>query len=402
MTRRLRLIAALRHDRYSDYGSSTTPKLGFRFAPLPRLAVRGTYAEAFRAPGPAENGRSASALYVGYLVLTRGNPDVKPERARSATLGIVAEPVRGASLSVDFWRIVRTGEITGADAAFVVGAGQQTGTPLASVDGGRPARRSSTTRPATSRPSSRLTSTAAAPPRHGVDVEARQRIDLGAHGRLTASLAWTHVAGFAREIGGLTYEYAGTHGPYSLGAAAGTPKDRLTIGLTWDIGDMSATLRANHVSSMQGVDHSSAPYDPLGLELGAVPDGTTIPCGAYFPDGRAAPNADCRIASFTSFDLSGRWKLSRPAHAGRLGHQPVQSARPVGSLHLRLGELQQQLSPGRRGGAFHEGRPALPVLGVTLRRLADRCFPFPASDPCRWTGRPAETDPTDISPASAR
>ncbi len=311
VTRRLRLLAALRYDRYSDYGSSTTPRLGFRFAPLPRLAVRGTYAEAFRAPGPAENGRSASAVYVGYLVLTRGNPEVRPERARSATLGIVAEPVRGASLSVDFWRIVRTGEITGADAAFVVGAGQETGTPLASVDGRQAGSKivydeagniSAIIAPYFN--GGRTTT-------HGVDVEARQRVDLGAHGRLTASFAWTHVASFAREVDGMTFEYAGSHGPYALGAAAGTPKDRLVLGLTWDIGAVSATLRANHVSAMQGVDHSGAPYDPLAFELGYVPPAATQPCGAYFPDGRAAPGGDCRIASFTSFDLSGRWKVSK-------------------------------------------------------------------------------------------
>ena len=59
----LELNAAVRYDHYSDFGSSTTPKFGFRFKPLEQFVLRATYAEAFRAPGPAESGntpRSAS------------------------------------------------------------------------------------------------------------------------------------------------------------------------------------------------------------------------------------------------------------------------------------------------------------------------------------------------------
>ena len=52
----LELSAAVRYDHYSDFGNSTTPKLGFKVKPIDQVAIRGTYSEAFRAPGPAERG----------------------------------------------------------------------------------------------------------------------------------------------------------------------------------------------------------------------------------------------------------------------------------------------------------------------------------------------------------
>ena len=46
----LELSAAVRHDKYSDFGSTTNPKYSFRYQPLKELVVRGAYSEGFRAP----------------------------------------------------------------------------------------------------------------------------------------------------------------------------------------------------------------------------------------------------------------------------------------------------------------------------------------------------------------
>jgi iron complex outermembrane receptor protein len=309
--KQLELTAALRYDHYSDYGSSTTPKVGFKYKPLDMLAFRGTYAEGFRAPGPAENGNSSSAGFAGYLQVSQGNPDIRPEEAKSYTLGLVFEPTQGTSLIVDFYRVVRTNEIIGADGTLVVGEGQETGTPLATVPGALPNSRivydengdiAAIFAPYIN--GGKTTTT-------GVDIEAKQRFSLGDAGKLTASLNWTHVKSFAREIDGVKYEYAGTHGPFVLSSAAGTPKDRFTFDLTWDYSNVSATVRANYVSSMMAVDHTNAPYDPEATEGVTPPPGATRACGAYFPNGSAAPSEDCRVASFTTFDLFGRWNVTK-------------------------------------------------------------------------------------------
>jgi outer membrane receptor protein involved in Fe transport len=47
---RLELTLAGRYERYSDFGSSTTPKLGLLWAPLESLVLRSTFGKSFRAP----------------------------------------------------------------------------------------------------------------------------------------------------------------------------------------------------------------------------------------------------------------------------------------------------------------------------------------------------------------
>src|SRR5690606_17482487 len=41
---------SVRHDRYSDYGSDTSPKVSFRYQPLDTLTLRASYGQGFRAP----------------------------------------------------------------------------------------------------------------------------------------------------------------------------------------------------------------------------------------------------------------------------------------------------------------------------------------------------------------
>lgn len=306
----LELGAALRHDHYSDYGTSTTPKLTFKYTPMASLALRGSYSEGFRAPGPAENGKSATAGYAGYLQVTAGNPDIKPEKAKSYTLGLVFEPTQSTSVVFDYYKVVRTNEIIGADGALVVGPDQSTGTPGSTVDG--------------KVPNSKIIydedgqiSAIFAPYinggktiTHGFDTEVKQRMDLGDMGRLTATVNWNRIRRFARVIDGLTYEYAGTHGPFVLSSAAGTPKNKLTFDLTWDYAQVSSTMRVNYVGSMRAIDHFGAPYSPDNSEGVAQPEGAKA-CGAYFPNGKAAPTADCRIPRFITVDVFGRWNVNK-------------------------------------------------------------------------------------------
>ena len=88
VTKWLELSAALRYDHYSDFGSSTVPKFGFRVRPHEQVLLRGTYSEAFRAPGPAEVGGSSFG-FTTFGILSQGNPNIKPETAKSTTLGVV-------------------------------------------------------------------------------------------------------------------------------------------------------------------------------------------------------------------------------------------------------------------------------------------------------------------------
>ncbi|MFJ7884511.1 TonB-dependent receptor [Pseudomonas sp. NPDC096917] len=128
----LELSAAVRHDKYSDFGSTTNPKYSFRYQPIKELVVRGAYSEGFRAPSLYELYNPQYTTYTqgfyndprlctGGTVQpggdagrdcgqqfhnrTGGNTDLSPETARNLTLGFVYQPVRELSVGLDFWWI---------------------------------------------------------------------------------------------------------------------------------------------------------------------------------------------------------------------------------------------------------------------------------------------------------
>jgi iron complex outermembrane receptor protein len=123
---------ALRHDRYdgvfdaatqrtSPSLSTTNPKLGVSFRPSRTLLLRASYGTGFRAPSisemfrPLRAGITASFVRdpvsgeVAQLPIDRAsNPELKPEKSRQASLGVVFEPTREISASLDFWSIRKT------------------------------------------------------------------------------------------------------------------------------------------------------------------------------------------------------------------------------------------------------------------------------------------------------
>ena len=190
VTKWLELNGALRYDRYSDFGSSTTPKVGFKFKPMDQLAFRGTYSEAFRAPGPAETGGSSFG-FTTIGILSQGNPNIQPEKAKSYTLGVVAEPWVGTSATVDLWKVDRKNEIVQADPALILGNAPQTAAPLTKLPGVQPNSfiyYDSTGQLATV---TGFYMNAASTKTDGIDIELRHRMNLGEMGKLTAQMNWS-------------------------------------------------------------------------------------------------------------------------------------------------------------------------------------------------------------------
>jgi outer membrane receptor protein involved in Fe transport len=121
----------------------------------PDLMLRGTYSEGFRAPNLAESGSAASlrrwaasatrcaatkrtpwrALLKSKVAtdadlgksllnsncsttvggLTPPNPNLRPEKAKISTAGLVLQPAKDVSISVDYWFINRRDEIVRQD-----------------------------------------------------------------------------------------------------------------------------------------------------------------------------------------------------------------------------------------------------------------------------------------------
>ena len=302
LVHQLELSAAARVDHYNVAGTAFTPKFGAKWKIIPQLAVRGTFARGFRAPGISESGKSSAASSTtapldplrcdqgslnpvlpntpadcgqGFVaVLSQASPNLKPEHSRSYTLGVIAEPIRGVNLTADYFNIRRTNEIVSSplDLSNAVRGVQQPGTsfPGPIIYYATPyinASESNTT---------------------GLDGELRATFPLGTYGAMTAKGDVTYLIESNHVIRGAEYHFAGTVGPTALSGATGTPRTRGTFTLEWNLKPLTIGATLNYRSRMHAVDPSNG---PACIQL-------------------TDPNPHCYVASFTYLDMYGQFQLS--------------------------------------------------------------------------------------------
>jgi iron complex outermembrane receptor protein len=127
--KRLELSLAARYERYSDFGSTTNPKVGLRWAPNDAISLNSTYGTSFRAPSLVDNLGSLSSLSLTNIfiqnftdptapggvrrgiLINGGNPDLKPEKATTWSFGADIKPLRGWNLSASYYKIDYTDRI---------------------------------------------------------------------------------------------------------------------------------------------------------------------------------------------------------------------------------------------------------------------------------------------------
>jgi iron complex outermembrane receptor protein len=321
----LEFNASGRWDHYSDFGNAETPKFGFKWKPIPSLAVRGTYSQGFRAPSFAENGSAESEGFVpsyGFAVgtpintqhhndiyitdfnlgeLNTANPNIQPEKSKSYTAGLVWQPFSSFSAAADYYYIKKTNLITPANLAAALAQYATNGTVPAGFtfipDNPDPLYPTAIPRLVT------IGSgyvNAPAEYTDGVDFDFNAHIDLGNWGRLTEELSATRILSFVYEqTGSPNLQYAGTQSPYNLSSGAGTPQDRASLSSTWQKGPFTLTADVYYVGA----------YHEYGLDV--LPPGVCLTTGLGF----AANAANCRVGSFTygnitgSYQLNGQWQI---------------------------------------------------------------------------------------------
>lgn len=131
-TKALEFQTSVRYDHYSDFGSASTAKAGFKWSPSKSFLLRGSIGTGFHAPTvPQVNAvlrpfgvtsdkytcspeLQAQATAQGancqpgnkqYDQLAGGNPNLAPEKSKQATLGIRFEPSSQVSLGADLWHV---------------------------------------------------------------------------------------------------------------------------------------------------------------------------------------------------------------------------------------------------------------------------------------------------------
>ena len=99
---RLVLVPGARLDVDSQFGLAPTPRVALRFDPREDVVVRAAYGLGFRAPDFRELFLLFQNPSAGYQV--DGNPDLEPERSRSATISVEYQPLHWLWLSVGAFR----------------------------------------------------------------------------------------------------------------------------------------------------------------------------------------------------------------------------------------------------------------------------------------------------------
>ena len=131
VARGLEFGAAVRYDRYSDFGSTTNPKVTLRYTPVQELLLRASYNSGFAAPTLFDLFSTQHVMPTGLRAndpllcpggnpvpgavpsrdcdapvqrLAGGNPTLLPEESTAYTVGFVIQPVPSFTFSVDFFK----------------------------------------------------------------------------------------------------------------------------------------------------------------------------------------------------------------------------------------------------------------------------------------------------------
>ncbi len=138
ITKAFLVTAALRYERYSDFGSTLNYKFSSRYKITDWLNLRGSLSSGFRAPSlqqrfyaktntlfitqggslvPVQAGTFTNESVIAELL---GIPKLKKETSQSYSVGLTAQPLKGLEITVDAYqiklknRIILTNNFTGA------------------------------------------------------------------------------------------------------------------------------------------------------------------------------------------------------------------------------------------------------------------------------------------------
>jgi iron complex outermembrane receptor protein len=125
VTERTKLQAAVRHERYSDFGSTTTGKLAGSFRATPDVLLRASASTGFRAPSLQQVYFSSTftdfvagmpvdvklAPNGGAVANAAGIPKLHEEKSKSYTLGLTWTPSKSISVTADLYHIDIDGRI---------------------------------------------------------------------------------------------------------------------------------------------------------------------------------------------------------------------------------------------------------------------------------------------------
>lgn len=317
-----------RYDNYSSGQSYFSPKVGVKFTPIRQIALRATWSKGFRIPSFAEANALPTTGYVSQSITnipaayrrlyggaacanddtaptacptyltsysigstTLASPNLQPEKSRSWTAGIMFEPIRNVSFTVDYYNIKKTGAITSpstapAIAAYYAGQAIPAGY---NVIADAPDVNNPTLLPRIAFVESQLIN-ANTLKSEGIDFGANARFDFGGvrwTSNLDASLTLELSTTFPD---GTKETYVDTLGNFNLTAGSGT--------FRWK-GNWQNTFEFKQFALSGTVNYTS------GYDLSAQDQGND-----YRDCGLSPGFTGCRVKSYITFDLNASIKAN--------------------------------------------------------------------------------------------
>jgi iron complex outermembrane receptor protein len=223
-------------------------------------------------PGCQAQGFSTADCTDQWRVERRSNANLKPEESKQFSIGLVLEPVRELSASLDYWMINKTNVISDLSEQVILGNlakyekgyvkrdefGEFIDTILLKKENQGELRTS------------------------GIDVDLSYRMNLGEAGRLRANINGTYVLEYERQFGA-GEPFQNNAGQFLSDQVIQKWRHRLSV--DWDLGPVGLTLGNTYYSGYG--DHNTA-FNPNTDEL--------LPAR--------------NVSSYSLWDLSGSWKVN--------------------------------------------------------------------------------------------
>jgi iron complex outermembrane receptor protein len=296
----LDVTLSARYDKYSDFGSSTNPKVSFRFQPVDAVLFRGSYSTGFRAPSLYEIHSAQTITNTGntyddpvncpggknlpnkspsavcdqqFQAQLGGNTNLQPEKSRNATIGVMLEPMKDLSVGIDLWAISLKNTIGNLSQDFIfanpakyAALYHRNAAGDLSIDG------SQCPNPATCGYIDDRTQNLGGTITNGIDLSLNYRLRAGSFGNFTlaSNATWIHKYQFQNEAGGTWNQNIGIYAPEGDGPVF---RWQNTTNLVWNKDLLSAGLTARYKTGYIDQVNENVTTQPAGYR---VPSYTTF------------------------------------------------------------------------------------------------------------------------------
>ena len=280
LARKLDFDVAARYDNYQGVGDTVNPKASLRWQPTNTFLLRSSVGTGFRAPSLTDLYTSQATSVTGngtrdpvrcpdiktgapgdcnfqFTTVTGGNPNLQPEKSLSYTAGVLFEPIKELSISIDAFRVNLKDAIVvgGLSSAYFLANADRAKQYEAFIVRGAPDGNASGVGPITGilQTNANLFKTQLG----GVDIDAKYGWRFGAGNRLMMRMSGTYLS---------KYDVQGPSGSYTsaldtaLNAGGGVVlRWKHNASIAYDTGPFAASLSQNYQKGYVDVLGNRAP-----------------------------------------------------------------------------------------------------------------------------------------------